>query len=80
MIDIVMPKWGDTMLSGVISEWMVEAGEQVENDEVLAMVETEKVLAEVKAPAAGTIVEVLVEEDEEADVGAVIARMEPASG
>lgn len=80
MIDVVMPRWGDTMRTGVISEWMVEPGEEVEAGEVLAIVETEKVLAEVESPAAGTVAELLVQEGDEADVGAVIARIEPAGG
>lgn len=78
MTDVVMPKWGDTMQSGVITEWMVEPGEEVAVGEVLAVVETEKVLAEVESPVAGTIAELLVEEGDEADVGEVIARIQPA--
>lgn len=76
MIDVVMPKWGETMQTGVILEWLVEVGEQVGTGDALAVVETEKVQADVESPAAGTVHEVLVEEGDEADVGAVIARIE----
>ncbi|HMJ03936.1 MAG TPA: biotin/lipoyl-containing protein [Conexibacter sp.] len=79
MIDVTMPKWGDTMQTGVIVEWMVEAGEQVVEGDVLATVETEKVQADVEAPAAGTVRELLVEEGDEAAVGAVLARIEPSA-
>lgn len=80
MIDVTMPKWGDTMQSGVITEWMVEPGDEVAAGEVLATVETEKVLAELTAPAAGTIAEILVEDGDDADVGSVVARIKPSSG
>lgn len=80
MLDVVMPKWGDTMQAGVLAEWMVGPGEEVAAGEVLATVETEKVEAEIESPAAGTVVELLVEEGDEAEVGAVIARIEPAGG
>lgn len=79
MIDVTMPKWGDTMQSGVITEWMVGVGEPVEGGDVLATVETEKVTQDITAPVAGTIVELLVDDGDEADVGAVIARLEPAA-
>jgi pyruvate/2-oxoglutarate dehydrogenase complex dihydrolipoamide acyltransferase (E2) component len=80
VLDVTMPKWGDTMQSGVIIEWMVGPGETIEAGEVLATVETEKVLSEITAPVAGTVVEILVEEGDEADVGDVVARLEPSGG
>jgi pyruvate/2-oxoglutarate dehydrogenase complex dihydrolipoamide acyltransferase (E2) component len=77
-IDVVMPKWGDTMQEGVIVEWSVAVGDTVAEGDALAAVETEKVEADIESPAAGVVVGLLVEEGESADVGAVVARLETA--
>jgi len=80
VIDVVMPKWGDTMQTGVIVEWMVEVGETVALGDVLATVETDKVQADIETPAAGVVREIVVEEGDEAEVGAVVARIEAPAG
>ena len=74
-MDIILPKWGMTMQEGVIAEWLVAAGDTVTEGQVVAMIETEKVEAEVEAPGAGTITELLFAEGDTAEVGAVIARI-----
>lgn len=74
-MDIILPKWGMTMQEGVIGSWLVAVGDTVTEGQPVASVETEKVEAEIEAPAAGTITEVLFEEGDTAEVGAVIARM-----
>jgi pyruvate/2-oxoglutarate dehydrogenase complex dihydrolipoamide acyltransferase (E2) component len=74
-VDVVMPKWGDTMQEGVIVEWSVEVGDEVAEGDALAAVETEKIEADIEAPAAGTVVEILVPEGEAAQVGALVARL-----
>lgn len=74
-MDIILPKWGMTMQDGVIAEWLVAVGDTVTEGQGIALIETEKVETEVEAPAAGTITELLFEDGDSADVGAVIARM-----
>jgi pyruvate/2-oxoglutarate dehydrogenase complex dihydrolipoamide acyltransferase (E2) component len=74
-MDIKMPKWGMSMQEGVLTEWNVAVGDEVTEGQALATVETEKVDAEVEAPAAGTVAELLVEAGETVEVGTVIARL-----
>lgn len=74
-MDIILPKWGMTMQEGIIASWLVAAGDTVTEGQAVATVETEKVEAEIEAPASGTIAELLFEEGDTAEVGAVIARM-----
>ncbi len=75
LMDVVLPKWGMSMQEGVISTWLVAVGDTVIEGQPLATVETEKVVAEVEAAAAGTITEILFGEGDTAEVGDVIARM-----
>ena len=66
------------MQEGTITEWYVEVGDEVLEGDVIAEVETEKVNGEVEAPASGTISEIAVAAGETAEVGTVLARVEPA--
>ncbi len=77
-VDVVLPKWGMSMQEGTISQWYVDPGDEVLEGDVIAEVETEKVNGEVEAPANGVITEILVAVGDTVDVGAVLARMEPA--
>ncbi len=74
-MDIKMPKWGMSMQEGLLTEWIVAVGDQVTEGQALACVETEKVDADIEAPAAGTVAELLVEAGETVEVGTVIARL-----
>ena len=74
-MDVTMPKWGMSMQEGVLTEWLVAVGDTVSEGQPLATVETEKVDAEVEAPGAGVVAELLVEAGSEVEVGAVIARL-----
>ena len=76
LVDIVLPKWGMTMQEGVLAEWLVAVGDVVTENQPIARVETEKVDAEIEAPAAGTITELLVEAGASSEVGTLVARME----
>ena len=71
--DVILPKWGLTMEDGTVVAWYVDEGDHVVEGEVIAEVETEKVENELEAPAAGVVARILVEEDETADVGEVLA-------
>ena len=76
-VDVTLAKLGLTMESAVLDSWHKSVGESVAEGEVIAEIETEKVTSEVKAPTSGVLSEILLEEGEEADVGSVIARIEP---
>ena len=56
IIDIVMPKMGESITEGTILEWKKEIGEFVEMDEILLEIGTDKVDSEIPSPAAGKII------------------------
>lgn len=74
-MDVTMPKWGMSMQEGLLSSWLVSVGDTVTEGQPIATVETEKVDADVEAPGDGVVVELLVEEGVEVEVGTVIARL-----
>jgi pyruvate/2-oxoglutarate dehydrogenase complex dihydrolipoamide acyltransferase (E2) component len=74
-VEIVLPKWGMTMQEGVLAEWLVAVGDTVTENQPIARVETEKVDAEIEAPANGTITELLVEAGASIEVGTLVARL-----
>lgn len=74
-MDVIMPKWGMSMQEGVISSWLVAVGDQVAEGQPVAVVETEKVDAEIEASEAGTVTELLFEAGDTVEVGEVIARL-----
>ena len=73
--DVEMPELGESVTEGTVTQWLKSVGDTVEVDEPLLEVSTDKVDTEIPSPVAGTIVEILVEEDDEVEVGAVIARI-----
>lgn len=74
--EVKMPRLGETVDEVVLLEWMVEVDDEVEEDTELALVETDKVETEVPSPVAGTVIEILVEEDTEVVTGEVICVIE----
>ena len=72
--DILMPKLGLTMTEGMIAEWAVQPGDQVQSGQLMFIVETEKVATEIPAPSKGEMLEILVQKGETVPVGAVVAR------
>ncbi|MGV0360317.1 2-oxoglutarate dehydrogenase, E2 component, dihydrolipoamide succinyltransferase, partial [Corynebacterium mastitidis] len=66
---------GESVTEGTITQWLKSVGDTVEADEPLLEVSTDKVDTEVPSPVAGTLLEILAEEDETVDVGAAIARI-----
>ena len=73
--DVTLPALGESVTEGVVTRWLKQVGETVEVDEPLLEVSTDKVDTEVPSPVAGTVLEILVGEDETAEVGAVLARV-----
>jgi pyruvate/2-oxoglutarate dehydrogenase complex dihydrolipoamide acyltransferase (E2) component len=70
--ELKMPEIGMAMTEGTIGEWMVDDGAEVSEGQAVATIETDKVDAEVEAPATGTI-RILVAAGETVDVGTVMA-------
>ena len=73
--DVVMPELGESVTEGTITQWLKQPGDKVEVDEPLLEVSTDKVDTEIPSPVAGTLVEILANEDDTVDVGDVIARI-----
>ncbi|MEU8432926.1 2-oxoglutarate dehydrogenase, E2 component, dihydrolipoamide succinyltransferase [Streptomyces sp. NPDC029216] len=71
--DVVLPALGESVTEGTVTRWLKAVGESVEADEPLLEVSTDKVDTEIPAPVAGTLLEILVGEDETAEVGARLA-------
>ena len=75
MTDITMPQLGETVTEGTITRWFKQPGDEVAMDEVLFEVSTDKVDSEVPSPVAGTLTEILANEGDTVEVGAVLARV-----
>jgi len=74
-VEITMPQMGESVTEGTVLEWHKQVGDEVEADETVVEVSTDKVDAEVPAPADGVIAEILVEPDETVPVGTVLAQV-----
>src|SRR5688572_5460678 len=70
---VTMPALGESVTEGTVTRWLKQAGEQVEVDEPLLEVSTDKVDTEIPSPAAGVLTKILVAEDETVEVGAELA-------
>ncbi|AMO89937.1 dihydrolipoyllysine-residue succinyltransferase [Corynebacterium simulans] len=73
--DVAMPELGESVTEGTITQWLKSVGDTVEVDEPLLEVSTDKVDTEIPSPVAGTLTEILADEDDTVDVGAIIARI-----
>src|SRR3954469_5816669 len=72
-VDVVMPQMGVSVSEGTITKWLKEEGEEVEADEALLEISTDKVDTEVPSPGAGILTQILVQEGETVDVGTKLA-------
>ncbi len=72
-IEVVMPQMGESVMEGTIIEWAKKVGDEVEADETLLEIATDKVDTEVPSPESGVLVEILAEEGETIEVGQTIA-------
>ncbi|MFF9102218.1 2-oxoglutarate dehydrogenase, E2 component, dihydrolipoamide succinyltransferase [Streptomyces rubrogriseus] len=71
--DVVLPALGESVTEGTVTRWLKSVGDSVEEDEPLLEVSTDKVDTEIPAPTSGTLLEIVVGEDETAEVGAKLA-------
>ena len=77
IVEIQMPQMGESVTEGVILEWHKGEGEFVEEGETVVEVSTDKVDAEVPAPASGTITKQMAQPDDTVAVGQVLAQLDP---
>lgn len=80
IVDLVMPKMGESIMEATILKWHKQPGDSVEMDETILEIATDKVDSEVPSTAEGTIKEVLFNVDDVVPVGEVIARIETEGG
>ena len=76
---VVLPALGESVTEGTVTRWLVEVGDTIEVDAPLVEVSTDKVDTEVPSPVAGTLLEIRIPEDEDAEVGQVLAIIGDAS-
>src|SRR3954466_8376956 len=76
-VQVVMPAMGDSVSEGTVLEWHKQQGDHVSEDETIVEISTDKVDAEVPAPAAGTVVKVHAAEGDTVTVGALLAEIAP---
>ena len=79
-VQVVMPQMGESVSEGTILEWHKQEGDPVSADETIVEISTDKVDAEVPAPAAGTITKIHAAEGETVTVGAVLAEIATTDG
>src|SRR5215213_10027268 len=76
-VQVVMPAMGDSVSEGTVLEWHKQEGDHVSEDETIVEISTDKVDAEVPAPAAGTVVKVHAAEGDTVTVGTLLAEIAP---
>lgn len=72
-VEVIMPRLDPAMEEGRIVEWLKKEGERVIKGEVIARIETEKMVTELEAPESGVLVRILAKEGDVVHVGSRIA-------
>src|ERR1700744_2352307 len=72
MADVIMPQMGESIFEGTITKWLKKAGDKVQRDEPLFEISTDKVDAEIPAPASGVLQEIKVTEGTTVGVNTVV--------
>ena len=78
--EIKVPTLGESVSEATVAQWLKKAGDTVEADEPLVELETDKVTLEVNAPEAGTLSEIVANEGDTVEVGALLGRIGEGSG
>ena len=76
--NVIMPQMGESIAEGTLTKWLKKAGDSVKRDEPLFEISTDKVDAEIPAPASGTLLEILVPEGQTVPINTVVARLADA--
>ncbi|MEY4985325.1 MAG: hypothetical protein RLZZ359_211 [Actinomycetota bacterium] len=80
MSEVLLPALGESVTEGTVTRWLKKVGDTVAVDEPLVEVSTDKVDTEIPSPVAGTIQQILVQEDETVAVGAVLVIIGDGAG
>lgn len=80
IVDIIMPKMGESITEGVIIKWHKKAGDKVAKDEILFEISTDKVDTEVPSPEEGILTEILYDENQTVEVGQPVAKLITTTG
>src|SRR6059036_3861042 len=75
-VDVLMPQMGESIAEGTLSKWLKKVGDPVKRDEPLFEISTDKVDAEIPAPAAGVLAEIKVQEGQTVPVQTLVAVIE----
>jgi pyruvate dehydrogenase E2 component (dihydrolipoamide acetyltransferase) len=75
---VTLPALGESVTEGTVTRWLKQVGDEVQTDEPLLEISTDKVDTEIPSPASGTLLEIKVAEDETVEVGTELARIGPA--
>ena len=79
-VDVIMPQMGESIAEGTLSKWLKTVGDAVKRDEPIFEISTDKVDAEIPAPTAGVLAEIVVQEGQTVAVQTVVARIETEAG
>ena len=77
---VVLPALGESVTEGTVTRWLKQVGDTIQEDEGLLEISTDKVDTEIPSPVSGVIEEILVQEDETVEVGAVLAKIGDGDG
>jgi len=80
LIEIEMPKMGESVMEGTIIKWHKKVGDHVKRDETIFEISTDKVDTEIPSPVEGTLAEVLIGEQETVSVGTIVAKISTGAG
>ena len=80
LVDVPMPKMGESVMEGTIIKWHKKVGEKIGRDEILFEISTDKVDTEVPSPVEGTLAEILYKENDTVEVETVVAKISTSGG
>lgn len=80
LVEIEMPKMGESVMEGTIIKWYKKVGEKIKKDETIFEISTDKVDTEIPSPVEGTLAEVLIGEQETVSVGTIVAKISTGAG
>ena len=75
IVDVLMPKMGESITEGTIVEWKKNVGDMIAKDETLLEISTDKVDSEIPCPTAGKVLELLFNQNDTVEVNTIIARI-----
>ena len=76
LVDVIMPKLGESLTEGTIIQWRKKVGDSIDKDEILLEIGTDKVDSDIPSPAVGVLKEILAQPNDVLPVNEVIARIE----